>query len=123
MLAIVGGCRNARLRKTRRGQRDRPEDRTGDESDERYRHTVGKAHGWLPRGPSALDRVYMPCAAANRGRAKRAVGHALHGPMLATVRKGVLLLNSWPIHEPSSTPITRATVQSSHHHGCCRIWA
>ena len=69
MLASVGGCRNARLPKTRRGQRDRPEDRTGDESDERYRRTVGKAHGWLPRGPSALDRCYMPCVVANRGRA------------------------------------------------------
>src|SRR5690242_3403537 len=67
MLASVGGCRNARLPKARPGQRDRPEHRTGDESDERYRRTVGKAHGWLPRGPSALDRCYRLCAAANRG--------------------------------------------------------
>src|SRR5262249_33564714 len=67
-LTAPGAGFGASLREARRRQRYRPEDRSGEESGERYFHTRGKAHGWLRRGPTALDRLHTPCAAAQAMR-------------------------------------------------------
>jgi hypothetical protein len=45
-------------------QRDRPEGRRGEESDQGYFRTEGKAHGWLPRGGLCAHAIHIPCGRA-----------------------------------------------------------
>lgn len=63
-LTALGAWFNARLPEARRRQRYRPEDRRGEQSEERYFHTVGKAHGWLSMRRPALDQFHTRRTAA-----------------------------------------------------------